>query len=387
MTSTPSGHAASANPTSKKPFNHLKQLDGIRCIAVTLVLISHWMAGHTTLPIGSLGELGVTIFFVLSGFLIIRILLSGKDQLEQSPEKTPGSYFKNFYIRRAIRILPVYYVTVLVLALIGEPGIRQTLPWLLLHGTNYYVILNNTWIGTADHLWSLAVEQQVYLFLPLLIFFVPQRFIPLTAGIMIVGSVALRFIFYLMDLPWAVQYIFTLTCMDPFGFGGVLAYGYLYRRSWFEQFFRGRWWLPLSILSFFAVVFLYEFLPKVNHVNVMNYIWERFAASLLGFFLIGRGILGFNGWMKWLLENRVSQHIGLVSYGIYLFHNFIYNYYHTPPTHFTLRLWNHLTNYVPLLNAHYSFQLLYFAGLTIGLATLSWYLLEKPINSLKVSFS
>ena len=381
------------SPTTKalRPkLYHLIQLDGVRFIAVALVLFDHWTMERITLPVGALGALGVTIFFVLSGFLITRILLSSKDKLSHMPNGGLGKYLKTFYIRRTIRIFPVYYLTLFVLALVNEPPVRQKFAWLALYGTNIYMAVYHTWMGTVDHLWSLAVEEQVYMFLPLLLFFVPRRFVPLTALIMIVGSVALRYALYRAHMPWFIGYVSTPTCLDAFGLGGLMAYGWLYQRELFNRVFQSSVWVWLSLAGFVGVGLLNHWIsldsPRGYH-NVMSDVWERLSASVFGFFLIGRAVLGFGGIMKWVLENPVSQYMGRISYGLYLYHNFVFNVYHTQPTHFTVRSWNWIIRHVPILDATYFFQFSYYVLLTVLLATLSWYLIEKPINSLKDRYS
>ncbi|GAB3994750.1 acyltransferase [Spirosoma daeguense] len=381
---------------SRPVLNHLRQLDGLRFIAVGLVLFDHWMAEHWSstyfeLP---LGPLGVTIFFVLSGFLITRILLSSKDKLQNQPSGGLGKYLKTFYIRRTIRIFPVYYLTLFVLYLIDEPPVRRTIGWLALYASNIYMAYYGTWMGTVDHLWSLAVEEQVYLFFPLLLFFVPKRWVPLTATLMIVGGVTLRYVLFGARMPWFIGYVSMPACLDSFGLGAIMAYWWLYQRSRFEQVFRPTYWLWLSILLFAVIIALTKILPAVpdlhgwtGHHNIMSDVFERLSASFIGFFLIGRAVLGFGGAMKWILENPVSQYLGRISYGLYLYHNFVFNVYHTQPTHFTLRAWRRITDILPFLNSSYFFQFSFFLFLTILLATISWYLIEKPINNLKDRFS
>ncbi|WP_080055963.1 acyltransferase family protein [Spirosoma aerolatum] len=375
---------------TRPALNHLLQLDGVRFIAVALVLFDHWTMEHIELPVGALGALGVTIFFVLSGFLITRILLSSKDKLSHQPNGGLGKYLKTFYIRRTIRIFPVYYLTLIVLALINEPPVRQKFGWLALYATNIYIALYHTWMGTVDHLWSLAVEEQVYLFLPLLLFFIPRRYVPLTALCMIVGSVGLRYVLHRANLPWFIGYVSTPTCLDSFGLGAIMAYGWLYRRDLFNKVFQSSIWVWLGLAGFIGVGLLNQYIavdsPRGYH-NIMSDVWERLAASVFGFFLIGRAVLGFGGIMKWVLENRVSQYMGRISYGLYLYHNFIFNVYHTQPTHFTVRSWRRITDLIPVLNSSYFFQFSYFVFLTVLLATVSWYLIEKPINGLKDKFS
>ncbi|GAB3570899.1 acyltransferase [Spirosoma luteolum] len=378
-------------PTARPVLNHLRQLDGIRFLAVGLVLFDHWMAGRVEMPFGALG---VTIFFVLSGFLITRILLSSKDKLSQLPGGGLGKYLKVFYIRRTLRIFPVYYLTLFVLYAINEPPVRRTFGWLALYATNLYMAYYTTWMGTVDHLWSLAVEEQVYLFFPLLLFFVPRRWVPLTAWLMIGGAIAMRYYLYSHRYPWFIGYVTMPACLDSFGLGTLMAFWWLYQRDRFVAVFRHSIWIWVSIALLIAVSVSTKMLPAIpdvtglpGHHNVMSDVWERLASSLIGFFLIGRAVIGFEGPMKWVLENPVSQYMGRISYGLYLYHNFIYNVYHTQPTHFTLRAWRRITDVLPVLNSSYGFQVLFFLALTVALATLSWYLIEKPINNLKDRFT
>ncbi|GAB3643202.1 acyltransferase family protein [Spirosoma arcticum] len=374
--------------TARPALNHLRQLDGIRFVAVGMVLFDHWMVGRVDGL--ALGALGVTIFFVLSGFLITRILLSSKDKLSKEPNGGLGKYLKTFYIRRTLRIFPVYYLTLFVLYAVNEPPVRRTFGWLALYATNIYMAYNTTWMGTVDHLWSLAVEEQVYLFFPLLLFFVPRRWVPSVAVLMIIGSVGLRYVLYRKHMPWFIGYVSMPTCLDSFGLGMLMAFGWLYRREWFTQLFQSSALVFVSLAGFLAVVVLTNWIAQTSTIgyhNIMADVWERLAASLFGFFLIGRAVLGFGGPMKWLLENPVSQYMGRISYGLYLYHNFVFNIYHTQPTHFTVRAWRRITDVLPFLNSSYFFQFSFFLTLTIALATISWYLIERPINNLKDRFS
>ena len=377
--------------TARAALNHLRQLDGIRFLAVAMVLFDHWMSGRVELP---LGALGVTIFFVLSGFLITRILLSSKDKLANEPNGGLGKYMKTFYIRRTLRIFPVYYLTLFVLYLVNEPPVRRTIGWLALYATNLYMAYFTTWMGTVDHLWSLAVEEQVYLFFPLMLFIVPRKLVPATAVLMIVGAVAMRYVLYRARLPWFIGYVTMPACLDSFGLGALMAFWWLYQRDRFERVFRHSIWIWVSIALLTVVVVYTKLLPAIpdatglpGHHNIMSDVWERLVASLIGFFLIGRAVLGFGGPMKWILEHPVSQYMGRISYGLYLYHNFVFNVYHTQPTHFSLRAWRRITDILPFLDNSYVFQFSYFLAITIVLATISWYLIERPINNLKDRFS
>src|ERR1700712_1457278 len=99
--------------------NYFKQLDGLRFIAVTLVLVDHWSLKSIGFDAGSLG---VSLFFVLSGFLITRILLSSKAK-DLALNRMHGFSLRQFYIRRTLRIFPVYYLIIFVLFAIGVPPV------------------------------------------------------------------------------------------------------------------------------------------------------------------------------------------------------------------------------------------------------------------------
>lgn len=384
----------SPQPATRPALNHLVQLDGVRFIAVALVLFDHWTAERLPpalfLP---LGQLGVTIFFVLSGFLISRILLAGKDKLPLPKINHLGGYLKTFYIRRTLRIFPIYYLTLLILYLLNEPPVRRTIGWLALYASNIYIARYGTWMGTVDHLWSLAVEEQVYLFMPMLLFVLPRSWVMPTALLMLVGSVALRYGLMVHGDTWFVGYVSMPTCLDAFGLGLVMAWLWIYQRPRFNALFQSPVGLLLSLVAFGLVVWGARTIaaqqPQADYhaFNIYTHVWERLAAALIGFFLIGKAILGFRGPMKTLLEHPVSQYLGQISYGLYLYHNFIFNVYHTPQTHIVLRLWRRLTDWLPFINTSYAFQFVYFLGLTIGVATLSWFLIEKPVNRLKDRFA
>ena len=385
-------------PTQKPPtraaLGHLTQLDGIRFLAVALVLFDHWTAEKLppalTLPLGSLG---VTIFFVLSGFLISRILLAGKDKLPHPKTNYLGGYLKTFYIRRTLRIFPIYYLTLFILYLLNEPPVRRTIGWLSLYASNIYIARYATWMGTVDHLWSLAVEEQVYLFMPMLLFLIPRSWVMPTALLMLIGSVALRYGLLVHGDAWFIGYVSMPTCLDAFGLGLLMAWLWLYHRPRFDKLFQSPIGLIVSILALALMVWGSKTYaaqhPQMAHqsFNIYVHVWERLAASFIGFFLIGKAILGFKGPVKALLEHPASQYLGQISYGLYLYHNFIYNAYHTPQTHIVLRVWRKLTGWLPFLDASFAFQFVFFLLITVGLATLSWFLIEKPVNKLKDRFA
>lgn len=368
-------------PTLQTEKNYLVQLDGLRFIAVTLVMLDHWLGEANPLP---LGYFGVNLFFVLSGFLITRILIASKQQDERL-SRGHGYALKAFYIRRNLRIFPVYYVTLGVLAAVNFPAVRPNLVWLLTYTQNIWIVVHQTWLGAIDHLWSLAVEEQYYLFFPCLLLFLPWRWlVPMLVGL-IVLSVGLRVYLFVTNAPWMAQFVLMPTCLDAFGMGGLLAYLLVFQRDRFLRIVQNNGLLIGSFVLY--VVHVWLMLTLQPNRNVLTDVSDRIITSVFCTLLIGRAVVGFGQPGKWLLENPVSNYLGRISYGLYLFHNLIFNFYHTPDTYPTLRLWHKITTLLPMLDASPIFRLGYFYVLTVGLATVSWYLLEKPINGLKNRFT
>lgn len=168
-------------PHSKPTVNYMIHLDGIRAFAVGGVILDHWASGLPRFLRGllqalDLSSLGVQCFFVLSGFLITLILLNSKDQ-NSSLKNAIG----HFYVRRALRISPAYYATLLVLVFIF-PEMHDAISWHALYLSNLYPVWHDgNWPPIGGHFWSLSVEEQFYLFWPLLVLALPLRMIKFAA--------------------------------------------------------------------------------------------------------------------------------------------------------------------------------------------------------------
>jgi peptidoglycan/LPS O-acetylase OafA/YrhL len=354
-------------------------------LAVGLVLIDHWLAEKNVLP---LGPLGVTMFFVLSGFLITRILIQSK----LKDDHTGRSHWfsvKQFIIRRSIRIFPIYFLAIFVLYALDIPPVRDTILWSLTYTTNIYIATRQTWMGTIDHLWSLAVEEQYYLIFPYLILFLPiKNYLKILSG-MILLSVILRLVLFFNGNPWMVQYVLMPTCLDSFGLGGILAYFFTFQKeTTFKEICSAKYLIMslLILVLFFILSRQYQISStQVHHFG--NLVVERFIGSIFCFFLIAKAVNGYDGLMKWLLENPLVSFLGRISYGLYLYHNFVYNFFHTPQSSLILRSLYKIQRIIPSMTQNVTFELLYFFGITAFLATLSWYLIEKPVNNLKKYFT
>ncbi|GAB3284155.1 acyltransferase [Larkinella harenae] len=373
-----------AAETVHKEKQYLAQLDGLRFLAVTLVMLDHWLGEQNHLP---LGYFGVNLFFVLSGFLITRILIHSKltdDRLQRSH----GHSLRQFFIRRSIRIFPIYYLTLFILALIGFQAVREHFFWFFTYTQNIWVAVHQTWFGALDHLWSLAVEEQYYIFFPFLVLFIPIRHLPNLLIGLIATAFVLRIFLFFTQAPWMVQFVLMPTCLDAFGLGGVLAYLMVFHRDVFTRLAGNTGYLLLGLALYALNVYLMTTTSPSR--NVFTDVFDRFFTSVFCFFIIGRGVIGYGGVMKYVLEHPVSNYLGRISYGLYLFHNLVFNYYHTPPDFITVRAWNRILRELPIITGsgtETTLKFFFFYALTATVATVSWFVVEKPINALKDRFS
>lgn len=357
--------------------NYLIQLDGLRFVAIALVLVDHFTAAINKIPIG---PLGVNLFFVLSGFLITRILITSSEKYKGDKGGFQG-YFKRFFIRRTLRIFPVYYLCIFLLFIFNVPPVREKLPWFVLYSSNIYMALNQTWMGVVDHFWSLSVEEQFYLIFPVVIFFTPRKWLVPAFVTMLVVSILFRMYFFFAGYSWIVNYVSMPACLDSFGLGAFMAWMLLFRKDQFQKLFGNGWWVLGGLLLWVAVVYWSKTFEQPK--NIATDVWERLAGSLFCFFLIGKAVVGYGGAMKLFLENKVVLYMGKISYGLYAYHNLVYNHFHSPPNHPTLRALRKVEQIIPSVAHNIVFESVFFFCITVVVASISWYVMEKPINDLK----
>ncbi|MFD3393739.1 acyltransferase [Aquirufa sp. OSTEICH-129V] len=369
---------------SSKPV-YFEQLNGIRFIAVFLVLIDHWLIPIN--PFSFFGHLGVVMFFVLSGFLITRILFENADSC-RAHHSSPIVKMVRFIYRRSLRIFPIYFLLLAVGGIFSLSNFSEIAGWLISYTPNFYIILHNRWMGVWDHLWSLAVEEQYYLFFPYFIFFISAAKYPRLLIWMLLIGIGSRLSFFLLashevkESFWMISYVNPLAAIDSFGLGGILAYLYHYKNEQFVNLVSRSYFLPISLLAFVGILYLSH--VSINtHDNIWAIVFERFFAGLFSFFLIAQAI-GSRSWMlgRFLTFSWVS-YIGQISYGIYLYHNVVYNYYHEKGN----TIIGYLATFLPNLNVELpNFILIKFVLsviIVIILASFSWFFIEKPINRFK----
>lgn len=275
-----------------KAAKYFPRLDGLRAISVLLVVAYHSsVAGLVALN----GRIGVTIFFVISGFLITTLLL-------REEELNGRISLRGFYIRRSFRILPLYYITLglSTLAVLLGFGDRETNYWDRLP---YFLAYMNELVGagTFQHSWSLAIEEKFYLLWPALAFLIPMaiRRRQATSWLILLATSAVGLVapdagYVGMYAPIIAGCVLAVVTNSPQAFRSI---------SFLSSRAAG---LPLAALAILSVVFSPE-----SHTQVLGGL--AFALAF-PFFLFGHARL--TGWLghSWL------TYIGRRAYAIYLFH-------------------------------------------------------------------
>ena len=281
-----------------------KQLDGLRFLAFLAVFLYHLAPARLTVGTIDAGQMGVHVFFSLSGFLITRILIKNET----------GSLVRDlriFHIRRALRIFPLYYGVLILLTAIGN--LPEAL-WHFLYAYNIKIYLVRYWGGTSAHFWSLCVEEQFYLVFPLLILTTPARFrLGLIAALLLLSKAARITLSHGVPAPWPDV---LLPVCGEYLLWGCLA-GLLDLRSGTSHAGGTRAFAAGLILlaSWFGVTAAAGGRPGaltgtpdgIGYALVVLGLWRTRQPLILAAFSLSPLV-----------------YLGKISYGLYVFHNFSY---------------------------------------------------------------
>ena len=344
---------------------YFPRLDTIRCYAVFAVVFAHifsiWTWRSPDEVAAPLGYAGVVVFFVLSGFLITRLLM------RESPDKTLTQSFLHFYARRCLRIFPIYYLYLAVVFYFNLADIAQVsfYPWLYL--SNFY-IYEHGWIDAHSHIWSLSVEEQFYLVAPLLVLFWRNNTRALFILFSAIILTALIARLYLTTQTGHITEVFTLACVDYLAIGGVLAVAYEKIGERIQPF-----GMPLVIWGIIIYFTTYFLKTQFAWGDLLFWSLGRMSLALFGAGLV---IMALYGKEKFsLLHNSFTIRMGVISYGIYLYHNILIKYYADIARFFAIELGNSLT-----------LKVITSLIITIALAEVSYRIIELPLLKLKNYF-
>jgi peptidoglycan/LPS O-acetylase OafA/YrhL len=330
---------------------HLPSLDGLRGASILLVLVGH--AGRPVLPVRAqwllapFANIGVTIFFVLSGFLITTLLMRER-------ERTGTLSLRRFYIRRALRILPASYTYVGVVAALSALGLIVLKPHDIVCALLYVVDYHHDRAWYLGHLWSLSIEEQFYLVWPPALLVAGTHRAPYVAFALLVLAVALP------GVPTRINPAWNPDLRLPNGTSAILI-GCLLALS-MERLRRtpvwtSRWWLA----AFGVVAAIQVYLESRNRViHGGQLLFELLVAAVLL-----RSLLVTGDAVGRMLNSRALVTLGTLSYSLYI--------------------WQQL-----FLVEHVWWHGLVFPldiGVALGAATLSYVCIERPFLRLKDRFA
>jgi peptidoglycan/LPS O-acetylase OafA/YrhL len=342
---------------TKITLKHVPALDGIRGLAILLVVLYHlqtssfWRPYLIPAPFERFifnGWAGVDLFFVLSGFLIGGILME---------HSKASNYYRTFYWRRACRILPAYALFVLIPLCFVD----RTLPlWSYFTFTQNIPMALSRSFGDpmAGQTWSLAVEEQFYLLLPFLVCTLNRRWLVAVSVAFIVGATSLRFILLeMMHKSYVARYVLFPSRADSLFAGVLLAVAFKGEAmSWIQRNAR-----PIRMLFVAALAMvIWGTVDKSSHATTF---WDRWSHTLMAVFgVLLITVAHQQGIVSRVLSLSPLRYLGTISYGLYLTHSEILSVF---------------PKLVPSLPGPVAFVAV--IGVMLAVAVFSWHFLEKPI--------
>jgi peptidoglycan/LPS O-acetylase OafA/YrhL len=308
------------------------ELDGIRGLAILLVVIWHYVGQfivvYVPLPTAIINSVsttwsGVDLFFVLSGYLIGGILMDNRQAT---------NYFQTFYIRRFARILPIYWVWIILFLILPplthpilQPAIHNDLfqsnvptPALFLFLQNFVMAITNTWGPQwITMTWSLAVEEQFYLLLPAMIRFIPPKKLPYVLLAFIVAAPLLRIVM-LNRFGLAAPYVL-MPCRADALMAGVLCAFAVRQPAMVLALRKVRRWFyaMLALLSMGALTLTAQ---GLTHLATRQIDFGYTLFALLYACLLLMTVLGISPSLGAFFRLPALRYFGKLAYGIYLFH-------------------------------------------------------------------
>jgi peptidoglycan/LPS O-acetylase OafA/YrhL len=344
-------------------MTYYPKINGLRFIAIGLVLVEHF----TLFDPGKFypGYYGVDLFFSISGFLVTLVLLQTKDRFFLA--------YKKFIARRAIRIFPIYYLSIFILYLAGVPAIKTYLFFFLTYTFNYAWIYFHIPIGPTAHFWSLSVEEQFYIIWPFMALLLrnKQTLFAWITSLLIIVCICQKLFYFIPHLESHAN-------IGLFPRGGSICAGalaaILFTNNKIPGFVKTSLYLELLIIALLVYSLFSNSIWKYPLMQVCSF-----------FFLVKSASAGFRlNFINRLLSNKTITYIGLISYGIYI--------YHLPMSYY-------LTNFVyePALEqlavpasmktwCAWGIKLPVYALLSIAIAHFSYRFIEKPVLALKDSY-
>jgi len=366
---------------------HIPALDGVRGLAILMVLLLHFIGNaiatntieNVIVWATNYGAYGVDLFFVLSGFLITGILYDSR---------TNKHYFRNFYMRRVLRIFPLYYAILIVLFLLLPliPALhssrldmlRDNQAWAWLYGVNIYNGLQGNYaLSYINHFWSLAVEEHFYFIWPIVVWLLAKRPKMLMSVSLVIGFCALtaRMVATYMNVSPVTIFVLTPFRLDGLCLGGFLAI--IARQPGGLSKLKG-WIAPTTAIAgaFLVVTFVIHLFTNMGD-EILHPMRTSLFLVLLAMLLLRALTAPSHVPVSRFFRSAPMIFLGKYSYGLYVFHHFIAYYFIIHRTEFPL---------ANLMGSHFAavaVQALFGMAASVAIAVLSYEIFEKRFLSLK----
>ena len=369
--------------TSRMPV-----VDGLRGLAIIAVLVFHFAHFGVTFGtsaweryyqnVAGMGWVGVDLFFVLSGFLITGILIDARNS---------SNYFVVFYFRRAIRIFPLYYLSLALLMTLAPfssrvvqhqsqmvQPIAKLLAWLYLLNIQIAIGSFSAIPVYLQHLWSLAIEEQFYALWPLIVRRLDKKLLVVVCVGMAIVSLVLRVIFRWLGLD-AAAYVFTFCRLDALAIGALVAVAVRQANNWKTAIRIA----PLVMASTLGALIVLAVVVGVSYENFwMGTVGISLWAIMFGSSLVLLLAANHSGLAYRLGSSRILRTFGKYSYCLYICHQ---------PVILILSRLGIRSDRLVLIFKNQALAILAENGIAfsavIVIAYLSWHLFEKPILRLK----